>query len=258
MASKKDIGNKSGVNRIIADMVVSSNSLFQFTDNIDTIVKILKSGGFWPRYCIGFGWRERFAFDFAVPQCCFCDIPLSAIQSHMAFYGNYGISMTKEWGIKNGLSPVMYVISGSHFVKTINAIRHAAKRVEENTRLFAFLKRYKGVNYRKNRGGKWEMRQNYLYYNEREWRYVPVNMATRDLILKVEDKELFDSNTLSQRTLSFMCHFKADDIRYIIVANNEDRIKLIKDITEMSNWSKLEKEQLSSKILTLTLIKEDI
>lgn len=26
----------------------------------------------------------------------------------------------------------------------------------------------------------------------------------------------------------------------------------------MSNWSKLEKEQLSSKILTLTLIKEDI
>lgn len=257
MASRKDIGNKGVFNRIIADMVVSSNTLFQFAGSIDTIVKILQSGGFWPKYCIEFGWRERLTFDFAVPQCCFCDIPLSAIQSHMTFYGDYGIGMTKDWGIKNGLSPVMYVIPGSHFVKTINAIRQAAKGVEENTRFFAFLKRYKGVNYRK-RDGKWEMRQNYLYYNEREWRYVPANMATKDLILKVEDKEKFDSNTLSQRTLTYLCHFKADDIRYIMVANNEDRIILIEEIMKMSNWSKSEKDLLSSKILTLALIKEDI
>lgn len=238
-------------------MVVCSNTLFQFTGNIGTIVKILQSGGFWPRYCIEFGWRERLKCDFAVPQCCFCDIPFSAIQNHMTFYGDYGIGMTKDWGIKNGLSPVMYVISSSHFVKTINAIRQAAKGVEENIRFFAFLKRYKGVNHRY-KDGKWKQYNDFFYYNEREWRYVPKAIPTKDLIVKVKEKELFNSDDLSLTTKAYMCLFHADDVKYIIVKDDNDRIKLISEIRMMSTWSNDDKELLSSKILTHSLIKEDI
>lgn len=238
-------------------MVVSSNTLFQFTRNPETLVKILSSGGFWPRYCIEFGWREKLAFDFAVPQCCFCDIPLSAIQSHMGFYGEYGIGMTKDWGIKKGISPVMYVIPNSHFVKIINGIRKAAKGVADNTKFFAFLKRYRGVNYR-NVDGDWIIRKNYLYYNEREWRYVPSEMLAKEMIIRVDKKEEFDADKLSQHTKAYLCSFKAEDIRYMIVKNEEERISLVQEIEKLTNWSEPDKKLLKSKILTHALIKEDI
>lgn len=238
-------------------MVVSSNTLFQFTRNPDTLVKILSSGGFWPRYCIEFGWREKLTYDFAVPQCCFCDIPLSAIQSHMGFYGEYGIGMTKDWGIEKGISPVMYVIPNSHLVKIINGIRKAAKGVADNTKFFAFLKRYRGVNYRYV-DGDWIARKNYLYYNEREWRYVPSELSAKEMIIRVDKKEEFDTNKLSQHTKAYLCSFKAEDIRYMIVKNEEERISLVQEIEKLTNWSESEKNLLKSKILTHALIKEDI
>lgn len=238
-------------------MVVSSNTLFQFTGNLETLVKILSSGGFWPRYCIEFGWREKLTFDFAVPQCCFCDIPLSAIQNHMGLYGKYGIGMTKDWGIENGISPVMYVVPNSHFVKIINGIRKAAKGVAENTKFFAFLKRYQGVNYRYV-DGDWIPKKNYLYYNEREWRYVPSELDANEMIIRVDKKEEFDADILSQRTKPYLCPFKSEDIRYMIVTNEEERISLVQEIEKLVNWSEFDKNLLKSKILTHALIKEDL
>jgi len=238
-------------------MVVSSNTLFQFTRNLETLVKILSSAGFWPRYCIEFGWREKLAYDFAVPQCCFCDIPLSAIQSHMGFYGEYGIGMTKDWGIEKGISPVMYVIPNSHFVTIINGIRKAAKGVADNTKIFAFLKRYRGVNHRLV-DGEWITRKNYLYYNEREWRYVPSELLANKMIIRVDKKEEFDADTLSQNTKAYLCSFKAEDIRYMIVKNEEERIFFVQEIEKLSNWSESDKKLLESRILTHALIKEDI
>lgn len=239
-------------------MVVSSNTLFQFTRNSETLVKILSSAGFWPRYCIEFGWREKLTYDFAVPQCCFCDIPLSAIQSHMGFYGEYGIGMTKDWGIEKGISPVMYVIPNSHFVKIINGIRKAARGVADNTKFFAFLKCYRGVNFRRFADGKWTTRKNYLYYDEREWRYVPSELLANEMIIRVNKKEEFDADTLSQKTKAYLCSFKAEDIRYMIVKNEEERIFLVQEIEKLSNWSESDKKLLESRILTHALIKEDI
>lgn len=238
-------------------MVVSSNTLFQFTGNLDTLVKILSSAGFWPRYCIEFGWREKLAYDFAVPQCCFCDIPLSAIQSHMGFYGEYAIGMTKDWGIEKGISPVMYVIPNSHLVKIINGIRKAAKGVADNTKFFAFLKCYRGVNYRLV-DGDWIMRKNYLYYDEREWRYVPSELSAKEMIIRVDKKEVFDADTLSQNTKAYLCSFKAKDVRYMIVKNEDERISLVQEIENLTNWSEPDKNLLKSIILTHALIKEDI
>ena len=238
-------------------MVVSSNTLFQFTGDKETLVKILTSKGFWPKYCIEYGWNEKLKFDFAVPECCFCDIPLSSIQQHMAFYGGYGIGMTKEWGIQRGLSPVMYVISGAHFTNVINGIRKAATGVEENTKFFAFLKRYKSINYKK-KDGKLRRIQNYLYYNEREWRYVPSELSAKEMIVKVSDKNTFNADAISQMTMPYMCAFEATDIKYMIVKDDTERNSLVHDIETLDNWSKTDRELLASKILTHALIEEDI
>ena len=175
----------------------------------------------------------------------------------MGLYGKYGIGMTKDWGIENGISPVMYVVPNSHFVKIINGIRKAAKGVAENTKFFAFLKRYQGVNYRYV-DGDWIPKKNYLYYNEREWRYVPSELDANEMIIRVDKKEEFDADILSQRTKPYLCPFKSEDIRYMIVTNEEERISLVQEIEKLVNWSEFDKNLLKSKILTHALIKEDL
>ena len=37
------------------------------------------------------------------------DLPSNLLKIHKKRYGNYGLSLSKEWGIKNGINPVMYV-----------------------------------------------------------------------------------------------------------------------------------------------------
>lgn len=91
--------------------VVSSKTLFHYTSTLDAVKAILKSKGFWPMYCIEYGWSEDFYF--AVPQCSFCDIPLSLIKSHVKKYGHFGIGMSKSWGIKK--RPVPSHVSDNDF-----------------------------------------------------------------------------------------------------------------------------------------------
>lgn len=87
-------------------MAAKSSNLFHFTKSINYLKEILREG-FRPRYCIedlGYINIDFFAF----PMTCFCDIPISRISEHTAFYRDYGVGMTKEWGLKNHLVPLIY------------------------------------------------------------------------------------------------------------------------------------------------------
>ncbi|MGD0036324.1 MAG: abortive infection system antitoxin AbiGi family protein [Bacteroidota bacterium] len=95
---------------------LSSNVLYHFTNSIDNIINILENN-FIPRYCpelvIDFPTEYSDALPLILPQqiypmVSFCDIPLALIRGHLKHYGNYGIGLTKEWGIRNYISPVLY------------------------------------------------------------------------------------------------------------------------------------------------------
>jgi uncharacterized protein YqgV (UPF0045/DUF77 family) len=89
-------------------MQVTSDTLFHFTTSLKNLKNIL-SKKFHITYC-----REKYTLnnethDYYFPMVSFCDIPLALAKDQIDKYGSYAIGMTKEWGIKNKLNPVVYI-----------------------------------------------------------------------------------------------------------------------------------------------------
>src|SRR3989304_3361018 len=95
--------------------ILSSETLFHFTDSIIKLKSILKNE-FYPRYSLEsypLDPKESSILEIGVPMVSFCDIPLSRVKEHVTIYGYYGIGMSKEWAEKKGLNPVLYLYNGS-------------------------------------------------------------------------------------------------------------------------------------------------
>ena len=121
-------------------MNLSSNSLFHFTSKFEYLKDILLNG-FWPRYCIEYGWGT--SIDFALPMVCFCDIPLSLIEDHTKFYGNYGIGMKRSWAreLKN-ITPVQYINYKSYLAGYLRTLLTKLKNETLNyLKVFSYIMR---------------------------------------------------------------------------------------------------------------------
>ena len=142
------------------DYVHSANSLFNFVSSAEYIVDSLQRQALCPRYCtediryLKINNNGRRFEEVAVLQKCFCDIPLHEvfkpfsvdlteanegltedqiaaipnICSHPELYGEYALGFSKEWGERNHLQPVQYLVEESEstieFAKAIEvAIR---------------------------------------------------------------------------------------------------------------------------------------
>ena len=93
-----------GVNNV----ALSSNSIIHFTKTKESLKGILENN-FKLSFC-----KETFHLGndvsrIYVPMVSFCDIPLSEVKNHIEKYGAYGIGLTREWAIKQGLNPVLYL-----------------------------------------------------------------------------------------------------------------------------------------------------
>ena len=100
-------------------MAVSANTLFHFTAK-ESLKAILNSQGFFAQYS-----EEHFENILPensiyritlIPLISFCDltiIQLSRDSVHTNDFGNYGIGLTKKWGIIKRVSPVVYVHKNS-------------------------------------------------------------------------------------------------------------------------------------------------
>lgn len=104
------------------------------------------------------------------------DKALKAITRHRKEYGPYCISLTKAWGIANGVSPMIYIPKDSdiHTIfRTISAIENCLSRtvstegagsiqmIQQLDKLFEFVKPYQDDKLGKK------------FYDEPEWRYTP-------------------------------------------------------------------------------------
>ncbi len=271
-------------------MAVSANTLFHFT-SLKGLKGILSSGGFYCQYSDEhfeniLPSKSHYRFTY-IPMTSFCDLTIMQLSNdsvHRDNFGEFGIGLTKEWGIRNGVSPVMYVHKGSQqtrrlnqLIREINSFRKEAigklngststenKRIEafkdrttdaidvieqELIDSFKYIKPYKG-NWHKGR----RRRKELIYYNEREWRYCPLlkDFAVLSAVIKENKKEKQLVNTKLKLNL---LRFDARDIKFIILKNKRS-ISEVAGVIQSMLIEDTRKNELIAKIITFEEINED-
>jgi hypothetical protein len=255
---------------------ISSNTLFHFTDGFENIVDIL-TNEFCPRFCLedlnvlGHTLVAPQPLEFAIPMVCFCDLPLSSTARHLTTYGNYGIGLTKPWGMNAGITPLLYTYPHSRLAHTFAQIvdrLNAAEKLKPGSEhqsvltqlldaaydLSCLVKPYEGDFWRRG-----TLLPNVRFYDEREWRYVPILPQQLRYGLR---KEAFLDPTLvdaaNRVAGSEPLRFKPSDIRYIIVATEAEILPMMERIERIkSRHSYEDVRTLMSRIVSAEQIRTD-
>ena len=244
-------------------MKISSDTLFHFTSEMDNLIGIIKYG-FYPHYCMeecllrtNDGQIHPLLKN-AIPMVCFCDIPLSQIKNHISTYGDYGIGLSKEWGIMNKLNPVQYLSDSSNLSHNLDdVVEYFIKNYEQLALQFRtaivdtirYLKPYNGNCYRNG-----ELMEDVRFYDEREWRYVPhIASSIHKIFLTKEEFDNIDIRSQFNDNLKVAkLEFSPSDIKYIIVREDNEILLLVEAIHEIFDLKHDPKiiQVLLSRILT--------
>lgn len=236
-------------------MALSTNSVFHFTKNIDSVKSIITSS-FRIKYCSETVEYKKRKISYAVPMASFCDIPLSQVNSHIKKYGGYGIGLLKKWAKRKGLNPVLYLEKDATILSELirDKFENSNDIVQEFLR---YTKNYEGVL---KRDGK-IIQKSYRFYDEREWRYCPTERKMNGPTKIIHDNDYYLNNKdqINRSINHLHLDFKLSDISYIIVQDDTEVLDIIKHLEEH-----LKKEEnqdyvkiLTSKIMTSKQIRTD-
>ena len=232
-----------------------SDNLYHFDKGPDRIVSALTRRGLTLNYVVedlSFLGVEQIG-KVAFPMICFCDIvpEKNRLKPHMDQYGSYGIGLSKNWGRKNGVQPVHYILPTSPYARDFSqAIIAAFSAIDSldtepaNTLCdflvtnLAFAKPLWGSN-----NG-----TNYCFEDECEWRFIPSDIATGMPRFLPEPKDEMLDNY--RRTLwmpsTYLLSFSYGDVSDIFVPEGEAS-SLLKAINELDATQE-EKRVLKTKV----------
>lgn len=246
-------------------MLPKSHTLFHFTKNIEFLKDILVNG-FWPRYCLeDSGWYGGDGYSVAYPMVCFCDIPLSRVGDHVVFYGNYGVGVTREWAQSNELSPVLYLNQNTPVHAALSALVNgnivgSGYYNESNSdvnRLMANIKPLQGtMRY----DGGMIVKE---FYQESEWRAVPVDRGSSDVLPWVSERQYQDENFIFEANAKVKelksLKLTPADIKYIFVKSDSDISSIVKFLQDkLDSYPVAQLNVLISRIVSLETIQRDL
>jgi hypothetical protein len=243
-----------------------SHTLFHFTNNIETLQKIL-SGGFWPKYCReDITWLISQGLKYvAFPMVCFCDIPLARIEDHVFSYGEYGIGLTKEWAEKNNANPVWYIANGDYIENIFKKLAHFESSIASPLKKTEFIENIRRlISHTKPTKGNTEIQSGETvqkeFHLESEWRCVPKHENIEDYL---SDKDILDKSILIKNNdLTFeYCRIKFEpkDIKYIFVKDDSDIPKIMDHIqAAFEKAQPSDVKVLMSRVISLETIRKDM
>lgn len=231
-----------------------TKSLFHFTRERNVLFEILK-GGFWPRFCFeDIRWTSGTDF-YGGPMVCFCDIAISKLKNHTEFYGNYGIGMTKEWGEKNGLNPLLYISPESVVSDALHGMMSHPDPEHDDAKsdIMITLLHTKPLRGRMKVGSDVVEKE---FYEECEWRYVDISVGG---IFPDDITDETPIESFNEKTKPNSLKFDVEDIRYLLVEKIEDIGPLIDFInTELGHFPHRDHKILSTKIIVLDELEKDL
>lgn len=206
--------------------------------------------------------------------------------THFDLYGGYAIGFSKDWSERKKLQPIHYLNAESSYSEHFQRLISNALSVDDVPDVFAedvlyrlaFLKPLRGIMQRKfvRKSGKEITVDIYKnFHDECEWRFVPDHTAVTHGVpgnVVADNRIVQDATSLQYLNEkveedindSLWLRFDFDDIRYLIVPDVSDRIKLINTILDISEEMfspnkniDLQKYELISKILVLSEIRKD-
>lgn len=241
-------------------MNIYSNSFFHRTRHYEFLKSILEEG-FKVFYC-----KEEFLFDendktinIGIPMVSFCDIPLSLLSRNN--YGEYGIALSRKWGMEHHLEPVLYYPNNKKCQSTkmvVEATKHFHTKNRKNDdfnryRILAYAKPVRKIDSEKGKSSD--------NYAEREWRKVYSSRKYR--WLTEEEYTKYRGNKESEKkSVGAQMKFKVDDIDFIIVAKSDVaklRQFIIKEMKTIGGYEKkniIEDERYT--LLSKILVYEDL
>ncbi len=244
----------------------SANFLCNYMQKIEYLQTAIKNLALMPRYneekldYLNVSGLDAIVF----PMTCFCDIPLSKVETHMSTYGRYGIVLKKNACITKDVQPIRYLNPNSRlcrdFSEALNKLYNSQERIDTAWEVIPdallsqllYTKPIRGVMQKTNEDPKV-----LLFQDECEWRFIPSQTADLPLILPPDygnDKgRLTFSNALTQKRESWF-PFRVEDIDYLIVPSEREAEKLTKFIRNLRGekgihkWKSNEKDVLISKV----------
>lgn len=245
---------------------ISSDNLHHFTRSFETLESILIHG-FYPHITeedVSFILKNFQNPKIGYPIVCFCDLPSSLLNDHTKLYGNYGVSLSKHWGIIKGINPVMYVtdkdaqimeyyrklqevIINQKFINFIARNNNQYGKEAENIMkdffytvlsMSAYMKVYEDKKSKKR------------FYDEREWRYLYIDKSL-ELIYQIyfSDEKNFDMNERNEILKKSPLLFEINDLQNIFLSSEEEKIQLIDSLVKCKKY-KNEKDRLN-RIITI-------
>lgn len=212
--------------------------------------------------------------EFGVPMVSFSDLKLSELKKIIDDdYGKFGIGLSKEWANRNGINPVMYISRHCNLTDSlINGVDGIYRHLNGLTNLrqitdlsqsylnimdiYRYIKNYDGELQRANQ----PLNNNYRFADDREWRYVPnINEEIRPFVpittIRTRAQKLELNSTINHLRLTF----EPEDIKYLVVEKDEQRIELIYHLEQVKHrFDETTRRRLASRILTIDQILKDM
>lgn len=196
------------------------NHIVHYLDNFESLLKILKNG-FAPSYC-----RENIdSSEYYIPMVSFCNIPLKDVDQYVR-YGKYGLGMSLDWALKNGVSPVIYIHDKTPF-KDFSEKLFNSRLYKGNVDNFDIIldSVLPAIQFFKNWKTIYKGKE-IITYHEREWRYIP-DLSDAKVLSPNEFREKKKIQFLKKPHLpEHSIDFNIDDIRYVMI-NDESQRQLV-------------------------------
>lgn len=233
-----------------------TNTLFHSCKKFEFLKSIIKENGFKASYADEIIDNN----EVKTLMVSFSNVALFESESQIN-YGKYAIGLTKDWGIRNELEPVIYTyadsINGASFMQNMNIagrmkVRECVGNPELDSKVRTILDNsINFLEYLKPYVVKNQKGEEFIAYNDREWRYVHKHGAYNPLIFKNshltgKSNPDYEKHKPYKKpyTANAVLNFELNDLKYVIVEKKIQK-KIIYDML----FKKFEKDNIMDKIM---------